>query len=142
MKLAIINGKIGTVQLDAAIGLALTHAGEGPQIFKAYLDCGIFHRAACFRRITMRVHHFLTRFIKKADPAGNEAAFPQAGIFEALIQRRTATAAAAMAHHEDFGNFKLRHRKFERCRYAVTGTARFKRGNKVGHVANNKHLAG
>ena len=97
MKLAVINGKIGTVQLDAAIGLALTHAGEGPQIFKAYLDCGIFHRAACFRRITMRVHHFLTRFIKKADPAGNEAAFPQAGIFEALIQRRTATAAAAMA---------------------------------------------
>ena len=53
--------------------------------------------------------------VEQVDPVGNEAAFAKACILEALVQRCAAAATSAMAHDENFRDFKLCDSKFECC---------------------------
>ena len=69
-------------------------------------------------------------------------AFARFGIVELARQRRRATAAEAVAHHQDFVDLELADRELQRRRDAVKAVARLIGRGEAGDVAHDEDLAG
>ncbi len=63
-------------------------------------------------------------------------------MFETLFQCGFASAAPAVPHHDNFGDFELGDGEFERSRHAVSSPAQLKRRHQIGDIADNEHFSG
>jgi lipoyl synthase len=138
MQNAVINRKKRPVQREGSSGLALTNARKSAEIGEADLNPFAFEDVRCIWSV--RRQHLIARLIEQVDPMGNEPTFSRGTAFKAFCQRRCNTAATAMAKHDDFWDFELRHCKFQRSGNPVPPAIGFKRRNKVCHIPRDKHL--
>ncbi len=144
MQNAVAHGKIAADQAQLALGLQRVHARECAQIGEADAHGGKFHRLCrcCAMNIGVRMHHFFAFGREHRYPIGNKATFAGRRACQILVQRRIASAAAAMPHDDDFFDLQELHRKFECGRNAMSPWRGFERRDECAHVAHNKNLAG
>ena len=91
----------------------LPDAGEGPQIGEADLDGFHLHRALCSISFgAVRVCNLCLCIVEQADPVCDETAFAGLHSVHRATKRSLASAAIAMAHHEDLFDLQKLHGEF------------------------------
>ncbi len=138
----ICDRKKGTAKLQRAVTLLAPNARKSPQIGKADLDRGQFHRVlgrATFGPVFL--HNRQARVIEQCDPIGNEAAFARLCPMHLAGQRCLAAATHAMAHHHDFFHTQELDRKFERRRNAVMAGCRLEWRDHRCNIADHEDLS-
>ena len=86
--------------------------------------------------------HLVAGFVEHLHPVGDEMAFAGLGIVELAGERCRATAAQAMAHHQDLTDVKLGDGELQRGRDAVDSRGWSRKGARGRDVAHDEHLAG
>ena len=142
MQYPVRDREIGTVQAKLSLLLAWRNAGESAEIGEAHSYSLMLKRVNCLGTLAMFRLHPIPRLVQKVDPVGDETALARGAMFELAGKRGVNTTTRAVTHHDDFGNLELRDRKLERGRDAVAPAAKLERGNEIGDVTDDEHLAG
>src|SRR4249919_2190881 len=127
--------------LEGAIFLTVGDKGEAAEVGQALADGNLLQQAVRILVGAMFARNARGRLVDLAHPFVDEAAFSRRCAMELPGQCGGDTAAALMAHDNDFRNVELGDRELQRGRDAMTPTARLERRNEVGDVANDENLA-
>ena len=129
------------MQGKLAGSLRLLDKGKGAKVREADPNSLKLKSMGCGFACSVLLRYAIARVVEQIDPVRDEAAFPWRRFGKAVGQRGMNTAAHPVTHDHDLFDLQLRHREFQRGRYAVATASQFKRGDEICDISDDEYLA-